>query len=44
MTANNDVSRHYVKDCWIEGAVDYFMVVVMCCWKTVRFIMYGVEQ
>ena len=24
MTANNDVSRHYVKDCWIEGAVDYF--------------------
>lgn len=24
MTANNDMSRHYVKDCWIEGAVDYF--------------------
>lgn len=24
MTANDDLSRHYVKDCWIEGAVDYF--------------------
>jgi len=24
MTVNNDASRHYVKDCWIEGAVDYF--------------------
>lgn len=24
MTATNDAARHYVKDCWIEGAVDYF--------------------
>ena len=24
MTATNDTCRHYVKDCWIEGAVDYF--------------------
>lgn len=24
MTATNDAYRHYVKDCWIEGAVDYF--------------------
>lgn len=24
MTANDDLNRHYVKDCWIEGAVDYF--------------------
>lgn len=24
MTTNNDTNRHYVKDCWIEGAVDYF--------------------
>lgn len=24
MTTTNDTHRHYVKDCWIEGAVDYF--------------------
>lgn len=24
MTTKNDSYRHYVKDCWIEGAVDYF--------------------
>lgn len=24
MTTRNDNDRHYVKDCWIEGAVDYF--------------------
>ena len=24
MTSTNDSHRHYVKDCWIEGAVDYF--------------------
>ena len=24
MTTGNDTARHYVKDCWIEGAVDYF--------------------
>lgn len=24
MTTNNSTNRHYVKDCWIEGAVDYF--------------------
>lgn len=24
MTTQNDAYRHYVKDCWIEGAVDYF--------------------
>lgn len=24
MTSTNDSDRHYVKDCWIEGAVDYF--------------------
>ena len=24
MTSGNDTARHYVKDCWIEGAVDYF--------------------
>ena len=23
MTAHDDLNRHYVKDCWIEGAVDY---------------------
>lgn len=23
MTSTNDTCRHYVKDCWIEGAVDY---------------------
>lgn len=23
MTATNDTCRHYIKDCWIEGAVDY---------------------
>ena len=33
MTTRNDNDRHYVKDCWIEGAVDYFS------WKTVRFTM-----
>lgn len=24
MTTGDDTARHYVKDCWIEGAVDYF--------------------
>lgn len=24
MTATDDACRHYVKNCWIEGAVDYF--------------------
>lgn len=24
MTTMNDCNRHYIKDCWIEGAVDYF--------------------
>lgn len=24
MTVTNDTCRHYVKNCWIEGAVDYF--------------------
>lgn len=24
MTTMNDKNRHYIKDCWIEGAVDYF--------------------
>lgn len=24
MTTTKDTHRHYVKDCWIEGAVDYF--------------------
>lgn len=24
MTTSKDAHRHYVKDCWIEGAVDYF--------------------
>ena len=24
MTSTNDTCRHYVKNCWIEGAVDYF--------------------
>ena len=23
-SSRNMAARHYVKDCWIEGAVDYF--------------------
>ena len=24
MTTTRDADRHYVKECWLEGAVDYF--------------------
>ena len=25
MTTTRDADRHYVKECWLEGAVDYFL-------------------
>ncbi|MFV0329943.1 MAG: pectinesterase family protein [Dysgonomonas sp.] len=41
MTSTNDQDRHYVKDCWIEGAVDYLygggnVLVETCTFYNVR--------